>query len=113
MAEVYSAMDYGLYGIALMGVRAVLDVWATSQTSQKPFPAKLEEIAALGALSVRQIEILKSTFEAGSAAAHRGYRPSLDDVTAAADAVENLLHQDVFMPRIAKLKANTPPKPLK
>lgn len=111
LGEVYAAMDVGLYGVALMGVRAILDVWVSSQTSHgNDFPKKLEAIAALGSLSARQVQILVSTFDAGSAAAHRGYRPNLDDVTTAADAIENLLQQDLLGPRMTKLRANTPPR---
>lgn len=114
LGEVHSALDFGLYGIALMGVRAILDVWVSSQTSYRnDFPGKLAQIATLGGLSARQIEILDSTFDAGSAAAHRGYRPALSDAMAATEAIENLLHQQILMPRIAKLRASTPPRPRK
>lgn len=111
LAEVYSALDAGMYAIALMGIRAVLDVWVSSQTSNlNDFSKKLSELATFGVLSARQVEVLKSTFNAGSAAAHRGYAPSLPDVIAATEAVENLLHQHVLLPRIAKMDSNTPPR---
>ena len=109
--EVYSALDTGTYSVALMGIRAVLDVWVSSQTSGRDgFPQKLNELARLGTLSAQQLEVLESTFDAGSAAAHRGYGPSLADALAATEAVENVLHQHFLFPRIAKLKSNTPPR---
>lgn len=109
LTEVYSALDAGMYAIALMGVRAVLDVWVSSRTSSRnDFSNKLSELATLGTLSARQVEVLESTFDAGSAAVHRGYSPALPDAIAATEAVENLLHQHVLLPRIAKLKINTP-----
>lgn len=94
LREVYRALESGLYSIALMGVRAVLDVWVSSQTSgRNDFPKKLSELAKIGTLSAQQVEVLASTFDAGSAAIHRGYAPSLADTIAATEAVENLLHQ--------------------
>lgn len=61
-----------------------------------------------GTLIARQVEILDGVFDAGSAAAHRGYAPSLPDALAATEAVENLLHQHVLMPRVEAMKGNTP-----
>ncbi len=111
LAEVYAALDAGMYAIALMGVRSVLDVWVSDRTTDRnDFPRKLKELVTDGALSAQQVEILESTFDAGSAAAHRGFRPKPHDAIAATEAVENLLHQYVLLPRIAKLKTNTPPR---
>ena len=109
LKEVYAALDAGMYAIALMGIRSVLDVWVSSQTSgRKDFPKKLENLVQLGSLSAKQAEILKDVFDAGSAAAHRGYAPSLTDALAATEAVENLLHQHALVPRVEALKGNTP-----
>ncbi|MGY8904855.1 MAG: hypothetical protein ACKVIH_09940, partial [Burkholderiales bacterium] len=58
--------------------------------------------------TVMQAKILASVFDAGSACAHRGYAPSLDDALAAMEALENLLHQQVLLPRVEAMRANTP-----
>lgn len=109
LKEVYSALDAGTYSVALMGVRAVLDVWVSAQTSgRNDFPKKLRELATIGTLSAQQVQVLESTFDAGSAAVHRGYGPRLSDALAATEAVENILHQHFLFPRIAKMKNNTP-----
>ena len=109
MKEVYAALDAGMYAVAIMGVRSVLDIWVSKQTSGKNnFPMKLSELATQGALSARQVEILDGVFDAGSAAAHRGYRPSLPDALSATEAIENLLHQHALVPRVHALKENTP-----
>lgn len=109
LTEIYAALDTGMYALALMGVRAVLDVWVSDQTSGgKNFPKKLEPLVTYGTLSVRQFEILNNIFDAGSAAAHRGYVPSQPDALAAIEGVENLLQQHVLFPRIAAMKGNTP-----
>lgn len=109
LKEVYAALDAGLYAIALMGVRSLLDVWVSQQTSGKnDFPKKLGKLAMIGTLSARQVEILEGVFDAGSAAAHRGYTPSLPDALSATEALENLLHQNALIPRVHALKGNTP-----
>lgn len=109
LEEVYAALNAGMYSIALMGVRSVLDIWVSAQTSgENNFPKKLGALAKLGALSARQIEILNGVFDAGSAAAHRGYAPTLPDVLSATEALENILHQTMLIPRVHALKTNTP-----
>ena len=109
LKEVYAALDAGMYAIALMGVRSVLDIWVSEQTSAKNnFLQKLEDLANIRTLNARQVEILKGVFDAGSAAAHRGYTPSLTDALSATEALENLLHQNVLIPRVNALKGNTP-----
>jgi Domain of unknown function (DUF4145) len=108
LSEVYFALNAGMYSIALMGVRSVLDVWVSEQTSGKTFSLKLDELVKLGILSVQQVELLKSVFDAGSAAAHRGYVPSFQDAISATEALENLLHQNFLVPKIDTLNRNTP-----
>lgn len=111
LKEVYLALDAGLNAIALMGVRAILDVWVSSQTTTiNNFKRKLQSLKSSSILSRRQVEVLETLFDAGSAAAHRGYTPTLPDVIAATEAVENLLHQQLLQPRIDQLKSKTPPR---
>lgn len=109
LKEIYAALDAGMYAVALMGVRAVLDVWVSNQTSGgSDFAKKLGPLVTLGTLSAKQVEILKAVFDAGSAAAHRGYAPSQPDAFAAIEAVENLLQQHFLVPKIFAMKDNTP-----
>ena len=111
LQEVYAAYDAGYTAIAAMGARAALDVWVSSQTPNiKGFSKKLEELRRLGTLNARQIELLVPTFDAGSGAAHRGYRPDVDDTLTVIEAVEHVLHQDLFAVRVQRLKKNTPPR---
>lgn len=109
LKEIYRALDAGMYAIALMGVRSVLDLWVSEQTSfTNNFPRKIQELVRLGTLSTKQGKTLGHVFDAGSAAAHRGYAPSLADALSAIDAVENILHQRLVDTRVDVLKGNTP-----
>lgn len=109
LMDVYTALNAGMHAIALMGVRSLLDVWVSSNTSNdNNFGNKLAQLVALGTLSARQVELLNATFDAGSAAIHRGYTPSKVDTLSALEAVENLLQQQHLVPKIEALKGNTP-----
>lgn len=108
--EVYDALDAGANSVAIMGLRAILDVWVTSQIpgAKMGFEKKLDALVKAGTLTTRQADMLLSTFDTGSASAHRGHRPMAEDVMAAMDAVENALQLDGLAPRIARMTDNTP-----
>lgn len=111
LTEVYAAYDAGFTAIAVMGARAVLDVWVSSQTSNlNNFNLKLQHLRDLGTLSARQIGLLYPTFEAGSGAAHRGYVPDLADALTVIETIENVLQQELLLPRVERLRLNTPPR---
>jgi len=107
--QIYPALDAGSYSLALMGARALLDLYISRHSSvSNDFNKKLENLLQLGALSAKQIEILSRTFDAGSAAAHRGYLPSEANVITALQVVESLLQQDVLGVKTQQLQADTP-----
>ena len=110
--QIYPALDAGSHSLALMGTRALLDVYVSRHSAVSyDFKKKLEDLQRDGALSAKQIEILLPTFDAGSAAAHRGFLPSESNVITALQVVENLIHQDVLGVKTQKLKTDTPPDP--
>ena len=107
--EIYPALDTGSLSLALMGTRALLDVYVSRHSGvSNDFRKKLEALQAQGALSAKQIKMLTPTFDAGSAAAHRGYVPSEENVIVALQVVENLIHQDILATKTVKLKSDTP-----
>lgn len=113
LQEVYAAYDSGYMAIALMGARAALDVWVSTQTSNtNGFKAKLNKLKEVGKLSEIQIKLLETTFDAASSAAHRGFKPNEDDALTVIEAVENVLQQDSLIPKMEQLKKNTPPRRL-
>jgi hypothetical protein len=109
--EIYTAVDMGSYTLALMGARCLLDIFISRHTPDlNSFKKKLEELVKLGALSAKQTEILMPTFDAGSAAAHRGFKPSASNVITALQVVENLIQQDMLGIMVEKLRIDTPPR---
>lgn len=107
--EIYPALDAGSFSLALMGARALLDVYISRHTGVgNDFKKKLDDLCRQGALSVKHAEILWPAFDAGSAAAHRGYRPSEHNVITALQVVENLIQQEILGIWTQKLHDETP-----
>jgi hypothetical protein len=79
--EVYAALQHGLYYVATVGIRTVLDMVMVDKV--KDIGENEDKYAALlakGIVTENQLDLLKVAIEAGNAAAHRGYRPSADDL---------------------------------
>jgi hypothetical protein len=83
------------------------------------FIDKLKRMHKTGLITETQVEIINAAFDAGSAAAHRGYRPTREDAFTLLDITESLLRQIYIDPMRQKrqieaaavLKSNTPPRP--
>ena len=67
-----------------------------------------------GVIGSKNRDVLAVALDAGSAAAHRGYQATADDVNAVMDIVENLLQAVYHLESLAdRLKNTTPPRPKK
>ncbi|MGE5504148.1 MAG: DUF4145 domain-containing protein [Actinomycetota bacterium] len=117
--DVYSAIGLKAFSLAAMGTRAIVDFVVTSKAGDSgDFRAKLRRLCGQGLITETQVEVIYAAFDAGSAAAHRGYNPAQEDVFTLLDITESLLHQIYIAPlqrdRQAKaaedLKARTPPR---
>lgn len=121
--DIYAAVGIGAYTLAAMGTRTIVDFVVTSKAAGtgkfEPFDQKLGKLKAAGLISDTQVSIVSAAFDAGSAAAHRGYSPSLEDVYLLLDVAESLLDQLYVEParqrrrsvEAAALKSRTPPRP--
>jgi hypothetical protein len=73
------------------------------------FGKKLEALEKNGVIGSKNREVLEAALDAGSAAAHRGYQPTTDDMGAVMDIVENLLQAAYHLNSLAeRLKKATP-----
>jgi hypothetical protein len=115
--DIYAALGTGALSLAVMGTRAIVDFVVTSKVGDAGgFAKKLETMRAKGLITEVQAEILNAGFDAGSAAAHRGYSPTCEDVYTLLDITETLLRQlyiDPMRQRLqveaaAALKGKTP-----
>ena len=119
MQDIYSAAGMSAYALAAMGARAVIDHLVTSRSGlDSSFPKKAAELERQGLISQIQKDVLIAAFDAGSAAAHRGFKPSDTDFNILLDITESLLFHICILPGRAKkqasdaqkLRANTPPR---
>jgi len=111
LVEIYSAVQNDLRGLAAMGVRALLEhVMVSVSGDSGSFVKNLEKFQSDGHVSANQRARLETTLEAGHASIHRGFTPSLEDVTVLVDIAESVL-VDVFIhPKKIELLKNRIPK---
>ena len=116
LTEMYSALDNDLGVLAAIAARTVFD--RASQLLEvdaaASFKDKLDQLKADGKISDDEEGILEVLVDAGSAAAHRGWRPEVDELSTMIEVVESFLHRSFIVGGgIEKLKASVPAKPAK
>jgi hypothetical protein len=112
MEEIYAALHAGSRRLALMGARTVIDLVLSDKIGDGgTFGARLEMLEATGFVSRQSREILAAALDAGSAAAHRGFSPTQEDMMRVMDIVENILQAlYVLGSDAAELRNATPPR---
>lgn len=115
--DIYQALGLKAYSLASMGIRAIVDFVVTSKVGDKgSFADKLQRMQDQELINNTEVGMLSAAFDAGSAAAHRGYRPPEEDVYLMLDVTEHLLQQLYIVPvqqemhamAAEALKARTP-----
>ncbi len=110
--EVYTAITMKLPALALMGIRAIVDDFATRSVGDiGGFEKKLKALLDTGIINTVQHSHLSAVVEAGNAASHRGHRPSLSHVSLCMEIVESLLARERFGASVEELRKATPPRP--
>lgn len=111
LEEVYVAVQADSRRLSMMGARAVVDIVMNREGDQGDFGSGLNALEVRGLIGARQREVLKAALDVGHAAAHRGHRPSREDVETVIDIVEHLLQAELLGPAAADLRTRTPPRP--
>ena len=118
--DIYAAVGLEANALAAMGARAIVDYVVTSKAGEKGnFKDKLIRMREQQLISETQVDVIYAAFDAGSAAAHRGFSPSREDVYTLLDITEALLEQIYIVPLrqrrqasvAAALKSKTPQRP--
>lgn len=110
--EVYAALHSNSRTLALMGARTVVDVVILNKIGDVgTFEEKLANLENRGYIGDKNREFLATALDAGSAAAHRGYRPKPEQLHHVMDIVENLLESVYVLEKAAKdLAKKVPPR---
>ena len=110
LEEIYRALHNDSGRLALMGSRTLVDMLMLAQIGDVgSFQRKLAALEKQGFIASNHADILSAALDAGSAAAHRGFKPATDDLNAVIDIVENLLQSAYHLRKVAaRLKKKTP-----
>lgn len=109
LREIYSALHADAKSLALMGTRALVDMYMNSTVGDKGgFAYKLDALVKGGFLAKQDEDTLMAALEAGNAAAHRGFVPDDKLLNHTMDIVENLLQRHALKHSAKTLKAATP-----
>jgi hypothetical protein len=86
--EIYAALHANSKCLALMGTRALVDLFMNTTIGDiGGFQKKLEKLVEDGYLSKKNKEILEPALDAGHAATHRAHNPTAEDVNLVFDIV--------------------------
>jgi Domain of unknown function (DUF4145) len=114
LEELYGAFNNEYRVLAAIGARTAFDR-ATETLGINPsltFAKKLEKAQSDGLVGTNERNALEVMITAGSAAAHRGWRPSQDELTVMMGALESFLHREFVTNRkLVAIKDAVPPKP--
>jgi hypothetical protein len=114
LLSTYTALDHDLRVLAAIGVRTVFDR-ASELLGVDPaitFAKKLDGLATNGKIGAEEKDSLSLLTDAGGAAAHRGWKPELEELDTMMGILEGFLHRNFVLPRQTKrLKSAVPPKP--
>lgn len=114
LEDTYTAIDNNLLILAAIGIRTVFDRESELLKVDPAitFEEKLKELQCLGKIGQSEHDDLKILTDAGSAAAHRGWRPTAAQIATMLEIVESFTHRTFIIGDAGKtLRANIPQKP--
>jgi hypothetical protein len=92
-SELYTALNSDLVVLSTIGVRTVLERAAEILGIPGALPAKLQGLLEQGFIGSTERELLSIVKEAGNAAAHRAWRPSIRELNTIVDVLDQFLHR--------------------
>ena len=122
LSELYGALENDLNTLAAIGIRTCFDIASEmlGADANLTFAKKLDALVASGHIGVVDRDRLETLVEAGSASAHRGWKPTQDDISVMADLLEHFIHKAFVGPeeskkldmKVAALKPKVPKRRL-
>jgi len=118
LLELYGALDHELYVLASIGMRTSFDIAAEllGVDPAKSFAEKVKDLVERSLIKEAEKDHIDILVDAGSASAHRGWKPGLSDLDALMGTLEDFIYNNIVLPakkkaaaeKIAKVKV--PPK---
>ena len=104
LKELYGSLDGDLRTLAAIGIRTTFDV-ATDLLgidANKTFAEKLSSLVSQGHIGALDKTRLETLVDAGSASAHRGWRPKSEDLDTMMDVLEHFINEAFVVPEMRK-----------
>lgn len=112
LEEIYTALHADSRRLAIMGARALIDaVIRRNAGDQQNFSQGLNALAEKYQVSEQDRAIIEAAIDVGHASAHRGHKPTAEEVDVVIDIVERLIHTEILAEQARELKKSTPPRP--
>jgi hypothetical protein len=121
LEELYKALDNDLNGLAATGIRTCFDVSAEllGAGAGDSFEKKLKFLVDNGHIGALDKDRLATAIDAGSASAHRGWRPTTSELDGLMSILEHFIEHAFIGPAVkkgldaqaSKIKARVPPRP--
>jgi hypothetical protein len=112
--DIYVALNNDLRVLSAIGIRTAFDRASEllGVDPAKNFAEKLTDLVALGKIGSSEKDTLDTLTDAGSAAAHRGWKPKPKELDTMMSIIEAFLYRTFILDAAAKsLKQNVPAKP--
>lgn len=113
MGEVYDALEARLRIVAAIGMRTAIDraTEVLGIPASDTFKDKLKKLEDGGYVGKGEREHIETMVDAGSAAAHRGWRPDEDDLAVLMSELETFVHRNFLADaQLKKVKSKVPQK---
>jgi len=101
--EVYNALDNSLFFLASTGIRTALDRLIVEKIGDAgSFNTKLKKLVTNKIIDETEERMLLAVIDAGSASAHRSYKPDIESINHMMDILETIFYKLVVEPEIKK-----------
>ncbi len=123
LIELYTAFNNDMLVLAAIGMRTAFDVASILLGIDEvlTFSQKIDSLTVQGKIGPRDKDRLLSLVAAGNATAHRGWKPTAEELGAMMDALEYFIHESFILPyrkartdaKIASMDQRVPARPKK
>jgi hypothetical protein len=120
LIELYAALDNDLNILSAIGIRTSFDIASEmlGVRSDQSFRGKLEELVRKGHIGELGQARLEALVDAGSASAHRGWRPKAAELNVMMELLEHFIHRAFVAPvkdkqldaKALEMRAKVPPR---
>jgi hypothetical protein len=123
LIELYQALNNDINMLAAIGIRTCFDIASEilGIDPDQSFKSKLDELVKTGHIGVVDQSRLETLIDAGSASAHRGWRPKSDDLSTMMEILEHFIHDAFVAPyrkkgldaKVVRMKDKVPQRKIK